>query len=260
MIRQEFSHVNHFRQSKQILTHQLTQTIDVSLKLPGAPAKPLSESVLCLVRLCKLFQMVMNMTRIVRLDDSTDTSLKGEPYLMISSTSQYILAYDDKGSGAASDERTFPPLPGHSTYSTGSYYAHGNYNWPEGGTLIVKAVNDEGSNIPLLKPPIDYVLVWNDRGTGGRSDGAIWQPVAPDGYVALGAVADVGYSKPYINNYRCLRQDLVTPTQAGNLIWNDRGSGGDMDVELWRIPSDLGLFKAQGNYYPPTGDFMKIIG
>ena len=36
-------------------------------------------------------------------------------------------------------------------------------------------------------------------------DGSIWIPEAPDGYTALGGVAQRGYSTPNLSNYRCVR-------------------------------------------------------
>ena len=42
---------------------------------------------------------------------------------------------------------------------------------------------------PLLAPPIDFKLIWDDRKTGGGSGVSIWQPIPPPSYVALGFLA-----------------------------------------------------------------------
>lgn len=270
LLQQELALSRYFPQKISAICPHFRQFIRI--ETAGVLAIKIREMAI-LARLCKLFHMVMNMTRIINLDDSsettenddassrTETSLKGEPYLIISTTSSYTKVYSDQGTGAKMDVSIFRPNPSDPSYFIVGDYAQGNHNsGPAGTSLIVKAINDDNSEMPLLKAPVDYVQIWNDKGTGGRYDGSIWQPVPPDGYVALGSVAQEGYGKPTISNYRCLRHDLTVTTQAGTLIWDDKGSGGSMDVELWNIVGDKGLFKAQGNYQPPSGDFLKISG
>lgn len=182
----------------------------------------------------------------------------GEPTLLVSTTSNYNWIYDDKGSGSDMDVTIYRPAPTTDGYFIIGDYAQGDYSSPTGSSLIVMAVNDNPSS-PLLAAPVKYEQVWNDKKSGGDNDGSVWRPVAPDGYLALGFVANNGYDQPNIPNYRCLRKDLVEDTTAGGLIWNDKGSGASMDVSLYVLTGVAGSFVAQGNYNPYTGPAYKIV-
>lgn len=181
----------------------------------------------------------------------------GEPTLLVSTTSNYNWIYDDKGSGSDMDVSIYRPAPTTDGYFIIGDYAQGDYSSPTGSSLIVMAVNDNPAS-PLLAAPVRYEQVWNDKKSGGDHDGSVWRPVAPDGYLALGFVANNGYDQPDIPNYRCLRKDLVEDTTAGGLIWNDKGSGASMDVSLYVLTGVSGSFVAQGNYNPYTGPAYKI--
>jgi Vacuolar protein sorting-associated protein 62 len=197
--------------------------------------------------------------QVIRASGKTGESAKGEPTLIVSTTSNYGWLYNDQGSGAHMDVSIYRPQPSDSSYSILGDYAQGNYSGPTGNSLIVKAVNDDPAN-PLLKYPMGYAQVWNDHGSGGHNDGSIWFPVAPDGYRAIGFVCVGGYDPPILANYACLRRDLTVDAQAGSLIWNDQGSGAHMDVSLYQNPSVASTFVAQGNYNPYTGACYKLSG
>ena len=182
---------------------------------------------------------------------------QGEPTLFVSTTSIYTWLYNDSGSGASMDVSIYRPTPSDGTYKIIGDYAQGNYNPPVGTSLIVKAINDD-PNFPLIKPPVDYTEVWNDKGSGGNHDGSIWFPVPPDGYISIGFVCQTGYNKPSISNYACLRKDLCVDASPGQLIWNDRSSGASKDVSLYQIVGVSSSFLAQGNYNPYVGPCHKL--
>ncbi|MFS9669579.1 Vps62-related protein, partial [Klebsiella pneumoniae] len=48
----------------------------------------------------------------------------------------------------------------------------------------VVAVVSDVNNIDgtALRAPLDYQLVWHDKGSGARNDASIWRPVPPEGY------------------------------------------------------------------------------
>lgn len=184
---------------------------------------------------------------------------KGRPTLLVSTTSQYAWIYADNGTGAHMDVSIYRACPIDTSFFIVGDYAQGNYNAPAGTSMTVKAVNDDPKN-PLLKAPNGYTQVWNDHGSGGKFDGSIWHPIAPDGYVALGDVCVNGYNMPVIPNYMCIRKDLVSESTAGKLIWNDSGSGAHMDVSLYQLTGVAGCFVAQGNYNPYSGTCYKLIG
>ena len=184
---------------------------------------------------------------------------QGEPTLQVSVTSLYSWIYDDRGSGASMDVSIYRPTPSDPTYKILGDYAQGNYYSPSGSSLIVRAINDD-PQFPLLKQPVDYSEVWNDKGSGGNHDGSIWFPVPPDGYLSIGFVCQSGYSKPSVANYACVRRDLCVDSSPGQLIWNDRNSGAHMDVSLYQLIGVTGVFLAQGNYSPYTGPCHKLSG
>jgi hypothetical protein len=197
--------------------------------------------------------------QVIRASGKTDASAKGEPTLHVSNTSIYVWIYNDKGSGAQKDGSFYRPVPSDPEYYILGDYAQGNYSEPSGSSVIVKAINDD-PNSPLLKEPIHYNEVWNDKGSGGHYDGSIWYPVAPDGYIAIGFVCNGGYNEPWIPSYRCVRKDLVIDAQPGSLIWSDKGSGTDKDVSVYQIIGVTSAFVAQGNYDPYTGPCRKLAG
>lgn len=185
------------------------------------------------------------------------TAEKGEPALLFSTTSIYAWIYNDRGSGAHQDVTIWRPTPTSSDWSIVGDYAQGNYNNPNGSSVIVKAINDDPAQ-PILKAPVGFNEIWNDHGSGGDNDGSIWFPVAPDGYVAMGAVAASGYSPPTIPSLMCVRRDFLQATTVGNEIWSDQGSGAHMDVTLYTIVNVSGVFAAQGNYSPFSGTVLQF--
>jgi Vacuolar protein sorting-associated protein 62 len=188
---------------------------------------------------------------------TTPAAAKGEPTLLVSSTSVYDWIYDDKGSGAKQDVTIYRPRPTEEGYSIVGHYAQGNFSQPTGSSMIVKAINEDPGS-PLLKPPSDFRSVWNDRKSGGDYDGSIWYPVPPDGYVTIGYVGQLGYERPSISNYACVRRDLVEEATVGSPIWSDAGSGAAEDVTIWKIDGSPGMFVAQANHDPFTGTAYRL--
>ena len=197
---------------------------------------------------------ILNANQVEEIQTATQ---QGQPLLVVSSTSQYQWIYNDAGSGSNMDGSVFRPTPTDADVFIIGDMAQAGYGDPKGTSLTVKAVNDSGTR-PLLKAPVGYAKVWDDSGSGGDNDGAIWHPVAPDGYIAIGAVASTGYNAPDIANYRCLRSDLVEITSFGTLIWHDQGSGAHGDVELYTLQGVGGAFLAEPSYNTPGGTYYKL--
>lgn len=86
----------------------------------------------------------------------------------------------------------------------------------------------------------DFVLRWNDKGSGADRDGAYWHPIAPKGFYPLGSVGVKGYKD--INGVEAAmvvkaapgREDALKPPVKYELIWADHGSGADKDGSCWR--------------------------
>lgn len=98
--------------------------------------------------------------------------------------------------------------------------------------------------------PVDYIFVWNDKGSGLPDDVSVWRPVPPSGYVAMGFYAHGKYSKPGLKKMVCVRRDLVNQCSLGNMIWKDKGSCADRDFSGWNAGN--GLFIGSSNYSKPN--------
>lgn len=131
-------------------------------------------------------------------------------------------------------------------------------------TLLTKAVNnynDPASNLgwqkawfaapgtpDVLATPSDYNLIWNDKGSGAKLNGAVWRPSAPLGYNTIGDLWTSSYNRPandamyaikqgmceqpntlYCHDHpphtECVQQCSETP----QLIYADHGTGAKMD-------------------------------
>jgi hypothetical protein len=65
--------------------------------------------------------------------------------------------------------------------------------------------------------PVEFTLIWRYNGARPVS---FWMPVAPDGYVSLGAVVVGRADRPNADEYVCVRQDLTVPSRVyDSPIW-----------------------------------------
>ncbi len=156
------------------------------------------------------------------------------PYgdLQVSLTSSYDKRYPDSGSGAKRDGTFWHPHGDGVFRPLGSVCidGYGDINNNRASMLVADGGNG------AVAAPVDYSWVWDDSGSGADWDGAVWRPVAPAGYIALGDVATSNHDKPSVNDIWCVRVDLVaTGIFAGDCAWNDQGSGGKHDVAAWPV-------------------------
>jgi len=174
--------------------------------------------------------------------------------LLIKFTTEFRWRWDDSGSGAFMDGSFGHPVPPDGFFALGSLAQRG-YADPSGkeGVMVVQA--KEGSD--AIAHPVDYTKIWDDSGSGADDDGSIWRPVPPDGYVAMGLVAQRGYGKPSLQDVVCIREDLTYEAEAGGTIWVDIGSGADDDFECWPIIPPGGS-AAHENAYMYTGTFCAM--
>lgn len=88
--------------------------------------------------------------------------------------------------------------------------------------------------------PIGWQSIWTDDGSGGKHDCAVWRPIAPSGYVALGDVVTPGYGKPpQDGNIWCLRSDLVRLAHyEASPFYTDVGTDADDDFSGWAVYPD----------------------
>jgi Vacuolar protein sorting-associated protein 62 len=86
----------------------------------------------------------------------------------------------------------------------------------------------------------EYQLKYWDKGSGADHDGAFYQPVVPEGYYPLGSYGQGNYGAPLGPIF--VARELVLGALAAPVdyawIWDDSGSGADMDGSFWRpIPA-----------------------
>lgn len=185
--------------------------------------------------------------------------------LLINFTSEFIPLWNDRGSGVYKSISFWRPATSADSLSQffplGDIAVEGyrNINQQKVVAVISDANKVDGT---ALRSPDEFELVWKDAGSGARTDFSLWRPLPPEGYVSMGLVCGVGYDKPSRNTVRCVREDLVTAAQTGQLIWTDKGSGAPMDFSAWEIkPADAapgeinlapGTFIGTTSYAKPT--------
>ncbi|MGB8920057.1 MAG: Vps62-related protein [Pseudomonas sp.] len=163
--------------------------------------------------------------------------------LLINFTTEFHRIWDSAGSRAkpAAFWRPTPApdaLPGY--FPLGDVIAAGfdNLNNASAVAVVVceaQVASTDPAKGKALSRPDDFELIWKDSGSGSKKDGAIWRPIPPEGYVALGCVCSNDHDKPSLNAVRCVRADLVTASKVNELIWSDKGSGAKQSVSVWSI-------------------------
>ena len=187
----------------------------------------------------------------VRVDDPMALVFNG---LAITFTDAFEFMWNDKGSGGSQDGGFWEPVPPAGYYALGSL-GQPNYDNPNGNVavIVVKETDSSGA----LAAPVDYQRIWNDSSSGADLDGSFWNPVAPEGYVAMGVVAMAGYGKPSLDAIRCVRADLTANAKIGNRVWQDVGTGADVDFGSWEVaPPDAP--NARGMAYLKPGTFIGV--
>lgn len=137
----------------------------------------------------------------------------------------FVWLYDDTGTGALDPVSIWRPIAP-AGYGLLGDVAVAGYDMPTAPAL---AVLDD----PIaLQPPVGFELIWQDTLSGGVNDVSVWNPIAPLGYVCMGAVAVAGYTPPLIAQLRCVHALAVQRGLAAH-TWDDAGSGALWDGALW---------------------------
>jgi len=104
--------------------------------------------------------------------------------------------------------------------------------------LAVKVLSEPDKD-GYLTYPVEYECIWRSK----NSNGAIWRPVPPPGYVSMGDVATAAYLKPDRREVVCVRDFLVTDGKRGDLLW---GNDEDNNLSSVRVYSVLPADKTAG--------------
>ena len=182
--------------------------------------------------------------------------------LLINFTTEFSRLWDNKGSPNAAPVSFWRPVPSADFltdyFPLGDHAIAGHDGINHKATVAVVSeapalTEEERSKGNALMPPIEFEKVWDDKGSSAHSNGAIWRPLPPTGYVAMGLVATDGYEKPSLNTIRCVRADLVIASYISDPIWNNRRSPARLDFSAWGI-SPPGA--AAGEVYLSAGTFV----
>ncbi|MDD0971892.1 MULTISPECIES: Vps62-related protein [Pseudomonas] len=184
--------------------------------------------------------------------------------LLIHFTTEFHRIWDNTGSKSkpGSFWRPTPApdlLPGY--FPLGDLAVSGRHNVNEQQVMAVVREGDpqhtDAGKGPALSRPEAYQRVWSDAGSGANGDCSIWQPVPPQGYVALGMVCSNDNTQPSFNAVRCVRADLVVAASAASLIWSDQGSGAARDFSTWSVTPPIA---SAGEIYFAPGTFIGTKG
>lgn len=162
--------------------------------------------------------------------------------LLISFTTEFLRIWDTAGSRAkpAAFWRPMPPadvLPGYFPLGDVAIGDHDNINDRHAVAVVCEAATPSADPAKgsALRRPDDYELIWQDTGSGSKKDGAIWRPIPPQGYVALGSVCSDGHAKPSLNAVRCVRADLLIASDLNLPVWTDRDSRARQSISTWSV-------------------------
>jgi hypothetical protein len=154
-------------------------------------------------------------------------------------TCAQTLNWDDGGSGADLDGYFYIPSAGQSEYIIGGYATQKKSSSNSCVLTVSEPPNNPQGTPRLLIAPIDWKMIWKDKGSGARKDGSMWEAIPPDSnYRCLGSISQLGYDqKPNLPNYRCVHSSLTDKVVANSIIWSDKGSGADKEVTIFRLPN-----------------------
>ncbi|MGW1072323.1 Vps62-related protein [Streptomyces sp. NPDC002537] len=190
--------------------------------------------------------------------------------LDIAVTSHFGTLWTDAGSGAKENFSAHAPQMEYADWMGGwtvlAHVARPDHSSLTGkfAVVVARGVNPADE---LLKPPVRFERIWTDRGSGAKANGAVWRPIPPDGYVALGDVWTGYWDAPKLGSFVCVRKgavggrSYVREGEIGARIWHDRGSGAkDGNCGVWsvvppaypldsteRLLLDVGGFVARGD-------------
>lgn len=99
--------------------------------------------------------------------------------------------------------------------------------------------------------PVDYELIWENKGSSESYKISIWKPIPPDGFIALGCLVNRSYKKPSVKLVKCVGGDYVNEIELGKMIWDNKGTTDKDTVSLWNIPGH-NLFLASPSFFKPN--------
>jgi hypothetical protein len=154
--------------------------------------------------------------------------------LAIAFTTHFIQTWSDRGMGQRMTCSTWLPRP---ATDQANYFAVGDLMIPDGagsnpsGRLVGVLVAD----MPELRVPGKGPALMAPLGFETVGGSQVCRMIAPPGYVALGGIAQF-HGEPNLNQYRCVRADLVLgakPSEAE--LYDNRGNGRQDSLSVWTV-------------------------
>ena len=145
--------------------------------------------------------------------------------------------WTDSGSGADLDGNFYVPSVANNMYIIGGFGSQtkGKSNCV---TVVSLPANNPEDTPVLLVSPIEWKMIWNDKGSGAEKDGSMWEAIPPDNnYRCLGTIPRRTYKKPDIPAYRCVHNSLTEKVVSNELVWSDVGSHADKKVTMLMLPN-----------------------
>jgi len=154
-------------------------------------------------------------------------------------TCTQTLNWDDRGSGADLDGYFYIPSVSQYEYIIGGYATQKEESSNACVITVSESQNNPENTPTLLVAPIDWKMIWKDKGSGARKDGSMWEAIPPDSnHKCLGSIPQLEYDKkPDLPNYRCVHTSLTEKLITNSIIWSDEGSGADKEVTMFRLPN-----------------------
>ena len=100
----------------------------------------------------------------------------------------------------------------------------------------------KGLEAKLIAYSVGWKSVWNDKKSGKAKDYAVYLPVAPPGFVAIGIECDLKTSevKEPAEPVLCISKNIPGLKRAyPSEVWKDAGSGAKYDLSLGRLGHGL---------------------
>ena len=105
----------------------------------------------------------------------------------------------------------------------------------------LQAIDEQLLSLDTVKVCV-FTLTYEDRGSGGDKDVAIYTPLVPENYFMIGGYAQGNYNRPdqcviavksSASNAHQTIPLLIEPANW-HLVWVDKGSGANMDGSIWQ--------------------------
>lgn len=135
---------------------------------------------------------------------------------------QYIWSYSLSGDKGAT---FYKPIGIPDGYFPLGHHSQANGQSLHGFVIVAKESDaleaDRQVDMPALKQPFDYKLVWTSNDFSGDDSegcGYFWYPCPPDGYRSMGYLVTANCEKPSLEEVRCVRCDLTDTCETDTLV------------------------------------------